>query len=35
MTNILKSLKSKTVLVAIAQAVLGIVILVLTEADLE
>lgn len=34
MTNILQALKSKTVLFAIAQAVLGIVILVLTEADM-
>lgn len=34
MTQILKALKSRTVIVAILQAVVGIVILVLTEADL-
>lgn len=34
MTNILQALKSKTVLMAVAQAVVGIVILVLTEADM-
>lgn len=34
METIIKTLKSRTVLLAIAQAVVGIVILVLTEADL-
>ena len=34
MTQILQALKSRTVLLAIAQAVVGIVLVVLTEADM-
>lgn len=34
MEKILQALKSRTVLLAIAQAVVGIVVLVLTEADM-
>lgn len=32
--NIIKALKSRTVLVAIAQAVVGVLVIFLTEADL-
>lgn len=34
MQKILQALKSRTVLLAIAQAVVGIIVLILTEADL-
>tara|TARA_R110000850_G_scaffold61209_1_gene139977 strand:- start:1541 stop:1723 length:183 start_codon:yes stop_codon:yes gene_type:complete len=34
MTSILQALKSRTVLLAIAQSVVGIVLVVLTEADM-